>query len=374
MVLTAGCDETFSPIQPSELRLSVFGYLDVSADTQWIRVMPIRPVALTSPDVLRATVSIENLETGRVIELRDSLFRLSAPNPIDFDGFFIHNFWTTEPIDTAATFRFSATLEGGEPSEAIVTTPADYDVEVWIGQRRSRDLMRLTGVKHVAFAGVITKYFGGCERGFHRSVKRIPETNSDEHSITIGAGSPLSLSCGRPFKIDKVELWIAVSGSEWPSGLENSIGALGLPDMPSNISNSVGFLGGVLTKRLPYENCRIGGFDPPEYCRLRYDAESASVRGTVRNTCGTEIEDAIVELREAGIEPPANYRIRSMITRVSGEYEIAALEAGQRYALSVTGDPTDPTWLYHEYTDTLEFAPGEELTYDIELAGLDCGS
>src|SRR5512138_1500022 len=72
--LPAACADSFSPIAPSELRYSVFGYLDASADTQWIRVMPIRPLVPTAPDSFAATVTLEHLNTGRVITLRDSLF------------------------------------------------------------------------------------------------------------------------------------------------------------------------------------------------------------------------------------------------------------------------------------------------------------
>ncbi len=49
--LTEACDDTFQPIAArGETLLPVFGYLDASADTQWIRVMPLRRLHLTSQD------------------------------------------------------------------------------------------------------------------------------------------------------------------------------------------------------------------------------------------------------------------------------------------------------------------------------------
>jgi hypothetical protein len=63
--VVAACDDSFEPIEPSELAFSVFGYLDASAGTQWLRVMPIRPVKVTSQDTLAATVTLEHLGTGR---------------------------------------------------------------------------------------------------------------------------------------------------------------------------------------------------------------------------------------------------------------------------------------------------------------------
>ena len=44
------CDQAFEPLAPGRQALvSVFGYLNPSADTQWIRVMPIRPLKTAKP-------------------------------------------------------------------------------------------------------------------------------------------------------------------------------------------------------------------------------------------------------------------------------------------------------------------------------------
>jgi hypothetical protein len=109
--VVAACDESFDPTAPSDFAFSVFGYLDASADTQWIRVMPIRPLKVTSRDALGATVTLEHLGTGRIIELRDSLFRFSSSSDPDI-GAYVHNFWTAEAIEPGAAYRFSARREG----------------------------------------------------------------------------------------------------------------------------------------------------------------------------------------------------------------------------------------------------------------------
>ena len=58
------------PGGPEAYELSVFGYLDASADTQWIRVMPMRAALPTAPGGSAAKVTVEHLGTGRVFELR----------------------------------------------------------------------------------------------------------------------------------------------------------------------------------------------------------------------------------------------------------------------------------------------------------------
>jgi hypothetical protein len=176
--------------------------------------------------------------------------------------------------------------------------------------------------------------------------------------------------------IEKRELRVVGSGSEWPAGRKYSPGRLGVPDAPSNVSNSVGYLGGVLTKLLPYENCQIIGRDPPAYCKLRYDASVASVRGTVTDVLctGGAVAGATVELRELDPALPANPRVRFTDTNRLGEFEIGALEPG-RYALLVSryivSSPLDQ---YEEHRDTLEFAAGEHATYGVGLRRLECPS
>ena len=167
-ITVAGCDEAFSPIAPSELQLSVFGYLDASADTQWIRVMPIRALMLTSPDSFGTVVTLEELGTGRMIELRDSTFRFSdLQNPdVGSEGTYVHDFWTTERIQPGGAYRFSARLNGEEPAEAMVEIPRDHEAEVWISQTRYMpDYLRIAGLKHLPFLSANTHFYNPCGSG-----------------------------------------------------------------------------------------------------------------------------------------------------------------------------------------------------------------
>src|SRR5512146_1660599 len=55
LVLGAGaaaCDDRFTPFAPDAQRLSVWGYLEVTRDTQWIRIGSLRPTVVTSGDSL----------------------------------------------------------------------------------------------------------------------------------------------------------------------------------------------------------------------------------------------------------------------------------------------------------------------------------
>lgn len=369
----SACDETFMPIEPSDLQFSIFGYLDASADTQWVRVMPIRPLQVTTPGPLAATVTLEHLGTGRVVELRDSVFRY-APNPdVGSDGIYLHNFWTTEPIEPGATYRFAATLDGSAPSEAVVEIAPEYDVEIWDAQgggSSAVDFLWIDGLDHVAHSK-ITEFYDDCGAAVEEEL--LSSTSRDSEGplrIPLRAQPHPRHGCGSP-EIERRELLVIGSGAPWPSGEEHSTGALGVPDAPSDISNSVGFLGGVLTRRVPYEACQIVNGPPQPYCRLRYDEFSVTLRGTVRDAyCGGEVARATVRLREVHADPRASRKVRSTKSSRSGSFEIGALVGGQRYAMDVyrmSGGVYD----YQTFVDTLTFRVGEQRTIEVGLRSVD---
>jgi hypothetical protein len=360
-VVATACDESFGPIEPSELGFSVFGYLDASADTQWIRVMPIRPLTVTSQDSLGATVTIEHLGTGRIVELRDSLFSFSTIwDPIlGSEGTYLHNFWTLEDIEPGASYRFSARREGKEPAEAVVEIPGDYEVEVAINQYYGYDSLRITGVKHVPFVTMIAHFYDLCGSSVAWIQYKTRWADDEPHVMAIGR-FPSQIrarpGCGVVQVIENWELWIVGSEAAWPAGGYSPSG-LGESGWTSNVTNAVGFLGGVLTKVIPYEDCEFQshGAPVPHYCLLRYNPETATLSGTVSETrCGDgPIDSVTVQLTEMDREPA---RIRTVLSNQAGEFLIGALEPGIPHLLRAS-----------THTDTLTFTPGQQVEYDIDL-------
>src|SRR5688500_8241129 len=90
------CEEPFEPLAATDLVFSIYGHLDASADTQWVRVMPLRESLLTTSGPIDAVVTLQELETGTVVEMSDSLSRYTV---FLADGrFYAHNFSTTMPM------------------------------------------------------------------------------------------------------------------------------------------------------------------------------------------------------------------------------------------------------------------------------------
>jgi len=397
-LVAAACDDSFQPTQPTELAFSVFGYLDASADTQWIRVQPIRTLKVTSPDPLVASVTLEEVGTGRIIELRDSLFAFSSYSDPDLgsEGAYVHNFWTTEPIEPGATYRFVATREGKEPAEAVVAIPQDYGVEVEIGQSMPRppdwprrqpwpgapsDMARISGVKHLAFLTTVTHYTDDCGSSIGRAEYTGASAEDTTHVISVRkpAVPPRDTSCHTAM-IENRELRIVGSDAAWPiSGYSQR--ALGEANWTSNVTNGVGFLAGILTKVVPYEDCTFESDGPtPDYCLLRYNAETTILTGTVTESgCGYgPIPSATVQLTEIGPDPA---RVRSVKGTQAGKFVIG-MDPGISYALWVrapdavvdsTRIPFSEEWapvfadVHTRHTDTLTVMPSQTVQYDIQL-------
>ncbi|MFB6097831.1 MAG: hypothetical protein ABEK84_01695 [Salinibacter sp.] len=120
LFVPTGCDPTVDVFRPSDqFRYSLYGALNVAADTQAIRVSPIDDTTqLGAPSSLDVTVFLRNLNTGERIPLRDSLSLLGTRDVP------LHNFWTTHPIRPATSYRVVVQKQGEPVTTATTRTPA----------------------------------------------------------------------------------------------------------------------------------------------------------------------------------------------------------------------------------------------------------
>lgn len=66
-LLLVACDQTFEPLGQNDSPFSMFSILNASADTQWVRVMPIRKSVFSEAAPIDATVTLEHGESGTVV-------------------------------------------------------------------------------------------------------------------------------------------------------------------------------------------------------------------------------------------------------------------------------------------------------------------
>jgi hypothetical protein len=352
--LLIGCEDPFEPFQPDQgAPFSMFGYLDLKADTQWIRVMPIRQNLLLAPEPIDAVVTLEDLGSGRTITLNDSLFRFPGAR---LDGVAsAYNFWTAEPLQPGASYSLRAVRSDGASTSARVVMPADFSFTYMNDRRIGPDYTLLhVRADHVLFVDVIyamaTLTGSPTEPVVLRERWTEPTGVPGTHGFGITA-SPLE----RPGLVDarRQEIRVAVGRPDWPFHPGLSDLEVALPGtMPSNVENGVGFVGGVATWTIPFHRCAVVVASPDrgQYCTIHFVAESASIAGRViREPCGDP--HAMADIRLSESYAGGGTVIRSWKTDWDGRYRFEGIEPGAELVLDL-GPGTSPVPLPRS-------APGE---------------
>lgn len=115
LFMITGCEDSFQPLKENTLyNFNISGYLDAAADTQWIRVGTIRESIDEPPDPTGINVTLENLQTGESVIMKDSVF--TSQNVL--------NYWTTMDIKSEETYRITAEDPNGKSSDVTLTTPS----------------------------------------------------------------------------------------------------------------------------------------------------------------------------------------------------------------------------------------------------------
>lgn len=265
--LVAGCDTAVEPIQPGAPPFSLFGALDASADTQFVRVTPIRPTFEATPGPIDARVVLEDLQSGETAVWRDSL--------VEIRGRPAHVFWSTAPVRPRRSYRLTATRSDGAASSATVAVPDSFPVpglqaealirgadgRVVLGQQVVvRGVARLVDLR-VRYGVVFSD-----EPDVVRSAEVIHmdrvSSGSGFHSVGFLAGDDLrSVAAARPgaaMSVRWVEVTVSGAGPEWPELTAEELEALGLPGSAGNVENGVGFVGGVVSQTWPFCELRSG--------------------------------------------------------------------------------------------------------------------
>ena len=119
------CEDTVSPILESDRQFTIFGALDMDRDTQYVRVIPIRPQLESTSDSLNVTVRTTELQTKSVQYWRDSVHVFDT-------GLIGHIFYTPLRIRSGQTYRLEVQPVGGDLiTSAETTVPSEPSVEIF---------------------------------------------------------------------------------------------------------------------------------------------------------------------------------------------------------------------------------------------------
>lgn len=323
----------------------MFGYLDVRADTQWIRVMPIRQDLLTEPGPIDAVVTLENVESGRTVTLTDSLFEF--PDASVEGAIYAHNFWTAERIEPGVTYRLEAVRSDGATTSAVVEMPVDPEVVVSYDEGPP-DIIR---GDTVWYRKPLRIYVRGEYRLYTDAIYTVRDlVQTPPRDSVVVAQNPIRSDTGvyefrHPdslwkdvLDLRRVQLRVGVAPVDWPYQPELSPAEAVLPGgATSNVENGFGFVGGVATWAIPLSRCnpKEARLDGLPVCGHVVDASSSAIEGRVVGECTRLSRLPAIHLTEdfagggkAIFEWEAGWR---------GSYAFDGLEPGADLALEVEG-------------------------------------
>lgn len=260
LILT-GCDQTFQPRQENnKYFFSMYGYLDASADTQWIRVAPARQDFNMPPVVPDIQVTLEQLQSGQRAVMNDSLF--VPENYL--------NYWTTMDIEHNQTYRLKAEQPDGKSSQVTVTIPEELPIPLVHESPNppGYNVYIDDSIEHLA--DVQTKWYVVLDpEGIkQKRVYSFSYRNQAEPVKAFGGAYLVFVdleeetkqiqgsNAGSEMQVLHRQIFVAAGGPEWIEGI-SSIDDLEyfLDGGASDVENGLGYVVGIDSKRIPYKMC-----------------------------------------------------------------------------------------------------------------------
>lgn len=242
----------------------MFGYLDASADTQRVRVSPLREQLEFFTENPEMTVTLENIETGKSAVMNDYLHRYAFPF-----GITAPNAWTFMKIDYGQTYRLAAVRPDGAASSVTVTIPDDFPTPrlhvtgLVIDNLYIKEAEPLVDVQsrwfyQIEYQGqlyhrlIIIPYRDQVEKrgpgDYVLNINTIRERRQRDEQFPNAAGAEVKL-LGR-------QIFVAVAGPEWDDTIPSFDDLrYALPEVASNVENGIGYMIGIASKSIPYKNC-----------------------------------------------------------------------------------------------------------------------
>jgi len=253
LFLGYGCDDTFEPFQENELHFSMYGVLDLHADTQWVRIMPVGQTLFTdSPESNNTEVTLTRLSTGEKFSLNDSLF-------IFGNDAYVWNYWVPLTLHPNEVYKLSAISENGDESVAQITTPSILpvpDVEYDINDEEGSVAATFSDSLIVLDTWYRVQFFSdtSCiqeEVMAFSSVRQISNRSGGSFDINISNGIALSRRIGaRSHKITERKLVMITASRDWPYLEGLTYEEVVLPDIATNVENGTGLVPGVAKREV----------------------------------------------------------------------------------------------------------------------------
>ena len=260
--ISTSCDETFAPLKENDkYYFSIYGYLDLEADTQWIRIMPIRETIYYSKDPIDARVTLTNLNTGQTIAMNDSLFQINVWDTEDDYAF--RNFWTDVPIEPNTEYEIRAERSDGKFSWVTVSTPDSFPTPA-VDFDPPYQYLEVTNVEIVADIRTFWRVYNPTRKDtIIYQINRTDNLIDDQEGIKVirlRMESDIDYLEERnrseqDIEIFEKQIWIVSAGGEWIDFPAMDKEIISLPEVTSNVENGIGYVVGASIKIIPYASC-----------------------------------------------------------------------------------------------------------------------
>ena len=116
----AACEEDITDGLSTERPFTVYGYVNPTADTQYVRVFPITQtnLDLEAPEPIDAAVTFRNLASGDAFAARDSIVQF-------FSGRYGHVFWSPFRPEFEGQYAIEVRRSDGATSTATTQVPSE---------------------------------------------------------------------------------------------------------------------------------------------------------------------------------------------------------------------------------------------------------
>ena len=261
----SSCNDTFSPLEKNDrLFFSVYGYLDLEADTQWIRIMPLRETISYSSDAIDASVTLTNLSTSQTTIMQDSLFQIDVQGSEEDIAYW--NFWTDVPLTPNTEYEIRAQRSDGRASSVRVLTPDSFPTPA-LDLPRPGERYEFIEVHDIDVADV-RSYWQVYNIITGETI--VYDFNYTQNVLRYESGLTI-------IRLDQVRDWelieqrnpdyvgalvflkgqisIVSAGEDWINFPEMDREVIALPEVTSNIVNGIGYVVGASIKVIPYDSC-----------------------------------------------------------------------------------------------------------------------
>ncbi|WP_340107027.1 hypothetical protein [Rhodohalobacter sp. 8-1] len=260
-MLFSSCDDSFQPLQENNIyNFSISGYLDVSADTQWVRVGTIRQSIDEPPNPEGIQVTLEDIHSGETVIMNDSVF--TSKNVL--------NYWTTMNIEQEQTYRITAEQTDGKKSAVTVTTPKEIPsifITINNGTPVGANIRINDIIEHIADLQSVWYVILNPGTENRRRIYRFPLRNTLRQSEIFGDSfafadwneqrKQIEQSVGgTEIEIASRQFFVAAGGPEWDDSL-SSIDDLEyfLDGTASYVENGLGYVVGISSGWYPQVTC-----------------------------------------------------------------------------------------------------------------------